>query len=86
LIEENRLLRRQLGTERLRLTDDDRRRLPARAYRVGRVALREIATIATPDTLLRWHRRLMARKWAAIWTLRDLAKLTAAERMCLESY
>jgi hypothetical protein len=32
------------------------------------------------------HRRLMARKWAAIWTLRDLAKLTAAERMCLESY
>jgi len=28
----------------------------------------------------------MARKWAAIWTLRDLAKLTAAERMCLESY
>src|SRR5438105_15302443 len=57
LIEENRLLRRQLGTRRLRLTDDDRRRLAARAYRVGRTALREIATIATPDTLLRWHRR-----------------------------
>ena len=50
LIEENRLLRRQLGTRRLRLTDDDRRRLAARAYRVGRAALREIATIATPDT------------------------------------
>jgi hypothetical protein len=32
LIEENRLLRRQLGTRRLRLTDDDRRRLGARAY------------------------------------------------------
>jgi hypothetical protein len=31
LIEENRLLRRQLGTRRLRLTDDDRRRLAARA-------------------------------------------------------
>src|SRR5712691_420997 len=46
LIEENRLLRRQLGTRRLRLTDDDRRRLAARAYRVGRTALREIATIA----------------------------------------
>jgi len=61
LIEENRLLRRQLGTRRLRLTDDDRRRLAARAYRVGRAALREIATIATPDTLLRWHRRLIAR-------------------------
>ena len=63
LIEENRLLRRQLGTRRLRLTDDDRRRLAARAYRVGRAALREIATIATPDTLLRWHRHLIARKW-----------------------
>jgi len=56
LIEENRLLRRQLGTRRLRLTDDDRRRLAARAYREGRAALREIATVATPDTLLRWHR------------------------------
>jgi transposase InsO family protein len=63
LIEENRLLRRQLGTRRLRLTDDDRRRLAARAYRVGRTALREIAMIATPDTLLRWHRQLIARKW-----------------------
>jgi hypothetical protein len=63
LIEENRLLRRQLGNRRERLTDDDRRRLAARAYRVGRAALREIATIATPDTLLRWHRQLIARKW-----------------------
>ena len=63
LIEENRLLRRQLGTRRLRLTDADRRRLAARAHRVGRAALREIATIATPDTLLRWHRQLIARKW-----------------------
>ena len=35
LIEENRLLRRQLGGRRLRLTDDDRRRLAARAYRVA---------------------------------------------------
>ena len=68
LIEENRLLRRQLGTRRLRLTDDDRRRLAARAYRVGRTALREIATIATPDTLLRLHRQLIARKWTyASW-------------------
>jgi hypothetical protein len=63
LIEENRLLQRQLGGRRLRLTDDDRRRLAAQAYRVGRGALRDIATIATPDTLLRWHRQLIARKW-----------------------
>jgi len=63
LIEEKRLLRRQLGGRRLRLTDTDRRRLAARAHRVGRATLREIATIATPDTLLRWHRQFIARKW-----------------------
>jgi hypothetical protein len=51
LVEENRLLRRQLGNRRVRLTDDDRRRLAARAHRVGRAVLHEIATIATPDTL-----------------------------------
>ena len=62
LVEEHRLLRRQLGNRRLHLTDDDRRRLAARAHRVGRAALREIA-IATPDTLLPSHRRLIARKW-----------------------
>ncbi len=56
LIEENRLLRRQLGGRRLRLTDDERKCLAARAHRVGCAVLREIATIATPDTLLRWHR------------------------------
>ena len=63
LIEENRLLQRQLGGRRLLLTDDDRRRLAVRAFRLGRRALREIATIVTPDTLLRWHRQLVARKW-----------------------
>jgi hypothetical protein len=66
LIDENRILRRQLGSQRLRLTDDDRRRLAARAYRVGRAVLREIATIATPDTLLRWHRQLIADKWTYV--------------------
>jgi hypothetical protein len=50
LMEENQCLRRQLGTRRVRLTDDDRRRLAARAYRVGRRALRDIATIATHPT------------------------------------
>jgi len=60
-IEENLLLRRQLGRRRLRLTNDDRRRLAARAHRLGRQVLRDVATIATPDTLLRWHRQLIAR-------------------------
>ena len=29
----------------------------------GRQALRDVATLVTPDTLLRWHRQLIARKW-----------------------
>jgi len=63
LVAENRVLRRQLRGRRLQLTDDDRRRLAVRAYRLGRQRWREIATIVTPDTLLRWHRQLIARKW-----------------------
>jgi transposase InsO family protein len=63
LIEENRILREQLRGRRLRLSDDDRRRLGMRGHRLGRRGLRQIATIVTPDTILRWHRQLIARKW-----------------------
>jgi putative transposase len=36
---------------------------PAKGHRLGRRVLREVATIVTPDTILRWHRQLIARKW-----------------------
>ena len=62
LIEENRILRGQMRG-RIRLTDEERRRLAAHGHRVGRRRLRDIATIVTPDTILRWHRHLIARKW-----------------------
>jgi len=63
LMEENRLLRRQLADGScgsLMMTDGD---WPPRAFRLGRQALRQMAKFVTPDTLLRWHRQLIARKW-----------------------
>ena len=63
LREENRVLKEQMGGKRLRLTDDQRRRLAAKGKKLGRRALGEIASIVTPDTILRWHRQLIAQKW-----------------------
>src|SRR3954453_3028630 len=63
LREENRVLREQLGGRRLRLNDDQRRRLATRAKRSGRKLLAEVASIVTPETLLAWHRKLIAQKY-----------------------
>src|SRR5215467_7285143 len=63
LREENRVLREQLGGRRLRLSDDQRRRLAAKAKLLGRRLLAEVATIVTPETLLAWHRKLVAQKY-----------------------
>jgi transposase InsO family protein len=61
--EENRVLKAQLGGRRLRLTDAQRRRLASRGHALGRAVLAQVATLVTPDTILRWHRQLIARKW-----------------------
>ncbi len=67
LQEENRVLREQLDGQldgrRLRFTDDQRRRLAVRAKNLKRSQFLEIGTIVTPDTLLRWHRKLIAKKY-----------------------
>jgi len=63
LREENRVLRSQLRGRRMRLRDAERRRLAALGQRLGRRILAQVATIVTPDTILRWHRELIARKW-----------------------
>lgn len=63
LREENRVLREQLGGRRVRLNDDQRRRLAAKAKGLGRKLLAEVATIVTPNTLLAWHRKLIAQRY-----------------------
>src|SRR2546423_1292618 len=63
LREENRVVREQLGDRRVRSNDDQRRRLAVRAKGLGRKLLAEVATLVTPDTLLVWHRKLIAQKY-----------------------
>lgn len=63
LREENRVLKERLGCGRLRLSNDQRRRLAAKGKALGRKLLSEVCTIVTPDTILRWHRELIARKY-----------------------
>jgi putative transposase len=63
LMEENRVLQEQIGDRRLRFSDDQRRRLAAKAKKLGRRLLAQVATIVTPETLLAWHRKLVAQKY-----------------------
>ena len=56
-------LLKQLGKKRLLLDDDQRRLLAVKAHAIGRKALLELTTIVTPDTILRWHRELVAKKF-----------------------
>src|SRR5687768_14206594 len=64
--EENRVLKARLEGRRLRLDDHERRRLAELGHRLGRRLLAHVATIVTPDTILRWHRELVARKWTYV--------------------
>jgi len=56
-------LREQLSGRRVRFNDNQRRRLAAKAKGLGRRILAEVATIVTPETLVAWHRKLIAQKY-----------------------
>ena len=53
LQEENRVLKSKLKGKRIRFTDDERRRLAVKGKLLGRKVLGEVASIVTPDTILR---------------------------------
>ena len=65
LLAENRVLKEQLKNRggRLLFTDKQRCLLAAKAKELGKAALKKLDTIVTPDTLLRWHRQLVAKKY-----------------------
>lgn len=60
---ENAVLREKFGKKRILLNDDQRRRLAVKGKELGRKQLSELAIAFSPDTILRWHRELVARKW-----------------------
>jgi len=88
---ENRLLKERLRGKRIRFTDAERALLARKAKAVGRKALLELDTLVSPDTLMRWHRRLVAQKWdfsrrrgpGRPGVMREIAELIV--RMALEN-
>ncbi|MBA3641905.1 MAG: hypothetical protein H0W53_22115 [Acidobacteria bacterium] len=63
LLEENRVLRAAHGPRRVPLNDDQRRRLAVKGKVLGRRRLADVVGIVTPDTILRWYRKLVAKKY-----------------------
>jgi putative transposase len=61
LVTANRILRQQIKG-RVQLSDGDRKTLAEIGKRLGRKALEEGASIVKPDTILAWHRTLVAQK------------------------
>ena len=60
---ENRVLRARLGPKRLRFADAERRLLAENGKPLGRKLLAEMASLATPETILRWYREQVAAKY-----------------------
>ena len=74
LLAENRVLTAQLGDRRLRLTDTERRWLAALAHPLGRTRLKELVTLVTPNTLMRWYKQLIAQKFDGSTQRRQLGR------------
>ena len=62
LVTENRILRNQL-TGRVRLADGERKALAELGQKLGKKTLEAVANVVKPDTILAWHRKLVAQKF-----------------------
>lgn len=60
---ENQVLKEKHGKKRILLNDDQRRRLAFKGKVLGRKRLEQVGTLFTPDTILRWHKKLVTKKW-----------------------
>jgi hypothetical protein len=73
LAAENRLLKAQLKG-RVKLSDTERGVLGEIGHRLGRKVLADVATVARPDTILGWYRKLIARKFDGSKARRGLGR------------
>jgi putative transposase len=81
LREEVRVLRELQGKKRLRFSDDQRRRLAQKGKRLGLSRLKEVAAIVSPQTLLAWHRKLIAAKYDSSGSSRRAGRPPTAEHL-----
>lgn len=81
LLAENRVLKAHLDGHRLRLTDTERRRLATLAHPLGRKRLKELASLVTPETLMRWYRQLVAQKFDGSTQRRPCGRPRVAEEV-----
>ncbi len=79
---ENQVLREKLGKGRILLNDDQCRRLAVKGKALGRKALHELATLFTPETILRWHRELVSKKWDYSHLRKHVGRPRTREEYC----
>jgi putative transposase len=81
LREENRVLKSKLPGGRFRLNDTERRRLATLVHPLGCKRLKHLATLATPDTLMQWYKRLIAGKFDGSKTRKELGRPRVCEEI-----
>src|SRR5437867_12019587 len=80
LVTENRILRNQI-TGRMRLTDGERKTLADIGYKLRKQALKGVAQIVKPETILGWHRTLVAQKFDGSQQRQSPGRPTIAEEL-----